>query len=161
MEADDILASYAAQFDGKVIVVSADKDLRQTLSERVIILLDVEWVEDEQSGDMLPEYKWLSAKQHTEDTGIRPDQWADYQAICGDSVDGVKGVAGIGTKGAADLIQEFGSLAAVMDAAVAEHESIKPKKRAAIIEFEAIRADVTRQLVTLRTDCAIPTNTRV
>lgn len=160
MEADDIMASLAAQFEGNVTILSQDKDVRQCLSESCNILLDVEWHEDETSGDMIPDYKWLTAKQHTESTGIRPDQWTDYQTIMGDTVDGVKGAAGIGEKGAADLIREFGTVEAAIEAAKADDERIKPAKRKALIEFEE-RLDVTRQLVTLKRDLPIPGNTRI
>ena len=159
-EADDLLASYGKQFDGRVSISSADKDLRQCLSDKCNMLLDVEWSEDETSGDMVPEYKWLSGKSHTEATGIRPDQWAEYQAIMGDNVDGIRGVAGVGAKGAADLIKEFGTVEGAIQAAKNDHESIRPKKREALIEFEP-KADITRQLVLLKTDLQIPTTTRI
>lgn len=159
-EADDVMASAAYQFDGRVTLLTQDKDLRQCLSERCNILLDVKWQEDETSGDQVPEYKWLSAKQHGEETGISPDRWPSYQAIAGDSVDGIKGVSGVGTKGAVDLIQQFGSVAATIQAAKDDDERIKQKKRQALIEFEPL-ADITRQLVTLRTDLELPTNTRI
>jgi 5'-3' exonuclease len=159
-EADDLLASYGKQFDGRVSISSADKDLRQCLSAECNMLLDVEWSEDETSGDMIPDYKWLSARSHTEATGIRPDQWAEYQAIMGDAVDGIKGVVGVGAKGAADLIKEFGTVEGAIQAAKNDHESIRPKKREALIEFEP-KAEVTLQLVRLRKDLEIPTTTRI
>lgn len=159
-EADDILASYAKQFDGRVTLLSQDKDLKQLLSDKVNILLDLEWEEDPSSGDMMPKYKWLSAKQLLETTDIRPDQWADFQAIMGDSVDGIKGAPGIGEKGAHDLIVQFGSLDAVIEAARAGDETIKEKKRLALIQL-AEQLDVVRQLVTLRTDVSVPMGTRI
>jgi 5'-3' exonuclease len=159
-ESDDLLASYAVQFEGRVTILTQDKDLRQCLSDKCNMLTDVAWTEDPTSGEMLPDYKWLSAKQHTETTGLRPEQWADYQAICGDNVDGIKGAAGIGEKGATDLIMEFGSLDAVIEAARNEHESIKPKKREALLAL-AERVDVVRQLVGMRTDVEIPMDTRI
>jgi 5'-3' exonuclease len=160
MEADDVMASYAKQFKGKVTLLTQDKDQRQCLSATCNILLDVEWHQDEHSGDMLPEYKWLSAKQHTEATGITPQQWPDYQAIMGDNVDGVRGVEGIGEKGAADLIKQFGTIEKVIAAAKSGDDSIKPKKREAIIAFES-KLEVTRKLVTLRDDLKVPESTRL
>lgn len=160
MEADDVMASYAAQFDGRVTILSQDKDMRQCLFGECNILLDVEWTEDETTGDAKPEYKWLTAKTHTEATGIRPDQWSDYQTIMGDNVDGVKGVVGVGEKGAADLIKEFGTVEKVIAAAKDDDERIKAKKREALIEFEG-KLEVTRQLVTLRTDLPLPETTRI
>ena len=159
-EADDVMASVAVQFDGRVTLLTQDKDLKQCLSDRCNLLLDVEWTENETSGELLPDYKWMSAKQHTEQTGIRPEQWTAYQAICGDSVDGIKGAAGIGTKGATDLIKAFGTVTGAIQAAKDGDERIKPAKREALIAFED-RVDVTRQLVTLRTDVVLPTSTRI
>lgn len=160
MEADDVMASYAKQFEGKVTLLTQDKDVKQCLTNRCNMLLDVDWIEDETSGEHLPEYKWLSAKSHTEQTGIRPEQWPDYQCLMGDNVDGIKGANGIGEKGAADLIKEFGTVEAAIEAAKNDDERIKPAKRKALIEFEDKLA-VTRQLVTLRNDLVVPRNTRV
>jgi len=160
MEGDDVMASYAKQFDGRITLMTQDKDCRQCLSSKCNILLDVTWTQDETSGDLLPEYKWLSAKQHTESTGIRPEQWTAYQAIMGDNCDGIKGAVGIGEKGAADLIKVFGSVDGAIIAAKADDERIKPKKRVAIIEFEN-KKDVTLQLVTLKTDLQLPGSTRL
>ncbi len=159
-EADDVMASYAKRFPGQVTILTQDKDLRQCLSDKCNMLLDVEWTEDETSGDHLPDYKWLTAKQHTEATGIPPDQWAEFQAIMGDTTDGVKGAVGIGEKGAADLIKMFGTASCAIQEAKNDDERIKPKKREALIEFES-KLDVTRQLVTLKTDLPIPTSTRI
>ena len=160
MEGDDVMASYAKQFDGRITLMTQDKDCRQCLSSKCNILLDVTWIQDETSGDHLPEYKWLSAKQHTEATGIRPDQWTAYQAIMGDNCDGIKGAAGIGEKGAADLIKAFGSVEGAIEAAKADDDRIKPKKCAALIEFED-KKDITLQLVTLKTDLQLPASTRL
>ena len=160
MEADDLMASYAKQFDGKVTLLSQDKDVRQCLSDKCNILLDVTWSEDPTSGDMLPEYKWISAKQHTEDTGIRPDQWCDYQSIMGDNVDGVRGAEGIGKKGAADLIKEYDTLEGVIAAAKAPETTMTDKRRESLLAFEA-KMDVTRQLVTLRKDIFVSAVTKL
>jgi len=159
-EADDVLASAAKHFPGNVTIVSADKDLRQCLSSRCNILLDVAWTSDPTSGTLLPDYKWLTAQAHTASTGIRPDQWRTYQAIMGDNVDGIQGVAGIGEKGAADLVKMFGTLKACIAAAKANDERIKQTKRTALIEFEG-RLATTRQLVTLVDTLPIPSQTRI
>lgn len=160
MEADDVMASYAKQFDGKVTLLTQDKDCRQCLSAKCNILLDVVWTEDDTSGEALPDYKWITAKTHTETTGIPPERWIDYQCIMGDNVDGIRGVEGIGQKGAADLVKQYGTVEGVIAAAKIEAPSITPKKRAAIIAFEA-KLEVTRALVTLRTDLTVPNSTRI
>jgi 5'-3' exonuclease len=160
MEADDVMASYAKQFMGKVTLLTQDKDQRQCLSGKCNILLDVTWTQDEHSGDHLPEYKWLTAKTHTEETQIPPEQWVDYQCIMGDNVDGIRGVEGIGQKGAADLVKQFGTVEEAIDAAKNGYESIREKKREALVAFEA-KLETTRKLVTLRDDLKVPESTRI
>jgi len=108
----------------------------------------------------MPSYKWISAKQHTEATGIEPAKWVEYQSLMGDACDGIKGAVGIGQKGAADLIKEFGSASGAIEAAKAESDSIRPKKREALIEFEA-KLQTTRKLVTLVDSLELPTTTRI
>ncbi len=160
MEADDCMASFAKQFNGRVTLLTQDKDCRQSLSEKCNMLLDVAWSEDPTSGEMLPDYKWLSARQHTEKTGIPPDKWVEYQIIMGDATDGIKGAVGIGEKGAADLVKEFGSVAAAIQAAKDADPRIKPKQQKALIEFEP-KHEITRRLVTLVTDLPLPTTTKI
>lgn len=160
MEADDCMASFAKQFPGRVTLLTQDKDCRQCLSDKCNMLLDVEWAQDETTGEHLPDYKWLSAKQHTEATGIPPGQWVEYQAIMGDATDGIKGAVGIGEKGSADLVKLFGTVEGAIAAARADDERIKPGKRKALIEFES-KLEVTRKLVTLRADLTLPNTTRI
>jgi len=160
MEADDVMASFAKQFEGRVTLLTQDKDCRQCLSEKCNMLLDIKWAEDETTGEHLPDYKWLTAKQHTEATGIPPGQWVEYQTIMGDATDGIKGVIGIGEKGSADLVKLFGTVEAAIAAAKADDERIKPAKRKALIEFES-KLEVTRKLVRLRTDLTLPNTTRI
>ena len=159
-EADDCMASYAKQFQGKVTLLTQDKDCRQCLSDKVNMLLDVEWSEDPTSGERMPNYKWLIAKQHIEATGIPPERWVEFQAIMGDATDGIKGVLGVGEKGAADLVKLFGTVEGAIAAAKAGDERIKPAKRKSLIEFEP-KAEVTRKLVTLVDTLELPTSTRI
>ena len=161
MEADDVMASFAKQFDGNVTLLTQDKDLRQCLSETCNILTDVEWTEDETSGELLAYYLWLTSGMHAAETDIKPEQWCDFQAIMGDKVDGIVGVPGIGKKGAGDLIKKYGTAEAAIEAAKSEEKFILPaKKREALIEF-APKLATTRLLVTLRDDLTLPTPTRL
>ncbi len=156
-EADDVMASAAAQFPGKTTIITADKDLRQCLSDKTNILLDVSWSEDETSGEMTPDYKWLTAKSHTEATGLTPAEFLSAQALMGDNVDGIQGAIGIGEKGAANLITNYGTVEAAIQAAKLGDTAIKPKQAESLIEFES-RIEITRKLVTLKTDLDVPLN---
>jgi DNA polymerase I len=44
------------------------------------------------------------------DTDITPDQYVEYAALRGDTSDNLPGVAGVGEKTAAKLINKYGSL---------------------------------------------------
>ena len=105
-EADDIIATlvekYKSQKDMEVYIVSSDKDLMQLLDENVFML------------DTMKD-KVFKAPQVIEKFGVGPERVVDVQSLCGDSVDNIPGIAGVGPKTASKLINEYGSLEAVLD----------------------------------------------
>ncbi len=99
-EADDALATIAQlseELGGECYVVSADKDCRQLLSDRVKIF-------------NLRKNSTYDAAALLTDWGVRPEQVVDFQALVGDSVDNVPGVPQIGPKAAKELLEKYGSL---------------------------------------------------
>ena len=84
--------------------------------------------------------------------GVRPGQVIDVLALMGDSVDNVKGVPGIGEKGARELIAAHGSL----DALLAHTADVKKKRQRTALEQHADDARRSRELVTIRTDVPVP-----
>lgn len=164
MEADDVMASYAAQFDGVVSLMTADKDLRQCLSGRVNILYDTSWVTQEDSGNKIPKSAFITAKQHFEDgltyqgaevKGIKPEMWAEFQALAGDSGDKVPGIVGVGGKIAMELLEAHGNIRGVLDAHVNKTLDLPAKLLLATEEFRH-RADLMLRLTTMRTDLPVP-----
>ncbi len=141
-EADDLIASYvkaARQAGGEAIIVSSDKDLMQLLGPGVTMLDPMKNVPIG-----LPE---VEAK-----FGVTPDKVVEVQALIGDSVDNVPGVPGIGPKGAAQLIAEYGTVEAVLAAA----PSMKPGKRRDMLIAHAEDARISRKLVELCADVPLP-----
>ncbi|MEO1468139.1 MAG: 5'-3' exonuclease H3TH domain-containing protein, partial [Pseudomonadota bacterium] len=140
-EADDLIATYAAQAreaGASVTIVSSDKDLMQLVGGGVVLLDPM--------------------KEVTYDTeavegryGVGPALMIDYQALVGDSVDNVPGAPGIGAKTATALLQEYGSLDALLERA---GEIKQKKRRETLIEF-ADQIRLSRQLVTLKVDVPI------
>lgn len=160
-----MMASYANQFDGRVTLVTQDKDMRQCLSNNCNILLDVTWTENTETGKHVANYKWLSAKLHTDETGLRPDQWICKQTLFGDAVDNIKGAANIGDVGATKLVLEFGSAKEAVEAAKRMDSRLLGMTRGKImadglLAFEE-RLEITRQLVALRVDLNVPQITRI
>jgi 5'-3' exonuclease len=104
-EADDLIGSALWSLRGHgldSVIVSADKDFGQLLGER-----DEQW-------DFARNVRWGPAGVH-EKLGVHPHQVADYLALCGDAVDNIPGVPGIGAKTAAALLAHFGSLDVLLE----------------------------------------------
>lgn len=174
MEADDLLASYAVHFPGRVTLLTEDKDMRQCLkSGKVNMLTDVTWETNTETGASLPVYLYVNAQQHIDEgcktykaakgevvKGITPEQWPHFQAIAGDTGDGIKGCVGIGAKGAMDLILAHGTVHGVIEAAKSGLIALTEKKRIAVLEFAEV-ADIMLQLTTLKTDLNVPMITRL
>lgn len=141
-EADDIIATYAAQAraaGGRVTIISSDKDLMQLVGGGV---------------DMLDpmKNKRIGVEEVEVKFGVGPNRVVDVQALAGDSVDNVPGAPGIGIKTAALLINEYGDL----DTLLARADEIKqPKRRQTLIE-KAGQIRVSRELVLLRQDVTLP-----
>lgn len=104
-EADDLIGSalHLARAHGhRGVIVSADKDLSQLLDG-----LDEQW-------DFARGLRWGMAGVKARH-GVEARQIADYLALCGDAVDNIPGVPGIGAKTAAILLAHFGSLDALLE----------------------------------------------
>ena len=135
-EADDLIAAYAKsenEAGWQATIVSSDKDLMQLIRPGVEMLDPIK-------------QKPIGPAEVMEKFGVTPDKMIDVQALIGDSVDNVPGIPGIGPKGAAQLINEFGDLDSVLAAAPA----MKPSKRRDSLIEHADKARLSRELVTHR-----------
>ncbi|HTW51540.1 MAG TPA: DNA polymerase I [Stellaceae bacterium] len=141
-EADDLIATYAREADeaGAVVtIVSSDKDMMQLVRERVTML---DPIKNRPIGDA----------EVRERFGVGPDKVIEVQALCGDSVDNVPGVPGIGVKTAAELINTYGDLENLLEHAP---EIKQPKRRESLIEHAA-KARLSRELVKLDDHVPLP-----
>ena len=142
-EADDIMATYArmARAAGmKVTIASSDKDLMQLVEpDGSIRLLDT----IARPGQ--PPLRWIGPDEVFAKFGVTPDKVIDVQALCGDSVDNVPGVPGIGVKTAAELINTYGDLETLLERATEIKQNARREKLIANAEL----ARISKQLVTL------------
>src|ERR1700683_3843620 len=141
-EADDLIATYvreACEAGATATIVSSDKDLMQLVNDYVVMF------------DTMKD-KRIGRAEVIEKFGVPPGKVIEVQSLIGDSTDNVPGVPGIGPKGAALLIVEFGDLEAVLAAA----PSMKPSKRRDALIEHADKARISRELVTLRADAPMP-----
>jgi DNA polymerase-1 len=101
-EADDCIAALTVQAAAAglpVVIASSDKDFMQLVSDGVRLLVP----HDKTEG------LW-DAAQVRRKTGVEPAQIVDWLSLVGDASDNIPGVPGIGTKIAADLLGQFGSI---------------------------------------------------
>ena len=141
-EADDLIAAYAkagVEAGATVTIVSSDKDLMQLVRPGVEMLDPIK-------------QKPIGPDEVMEKFGVTPDRVVDVQALMGDSVDNVPGVPGIGPKNAAELINQYGSLEAVLDAA----QAMKPSKRRDNLIAHREAALVSKKLVQLCDHAPMP-----
>jgi len=140
-EADDLIATYAKQASDKgadVTIISSDKDLMQLLGPRV------------QMYDSMKD-RQIRVPEVIEKFGVTPEKMLDLQALAGDSRENIPGVPGIGPKTAAQLLDEYGTLEAILERA---GEIKQNKRRENLIEFADL-ARISKRLVTLMTDMPI------
>src|SRR5690606_18284925 len=104
-EADDLIGSalrHARRHGHRGVIVSADKDLSQLLEAG-----DEQW-------DFARGQRW-GMDGVKDRQGVHAHQVADYLALCGDAVDNIPGVPGIGAKTAALLLAHFDTLDALLE----------------------------------------------
>jgi len=104
-EADDLIGSALEAGRKRAhhgVIVSADKDLSQLLEGH-----DEQW-------DYARGVRWR-ADGVRDRHGVEAHQIADYLALCGDAVDNIPGVPGIGCKTAASLLHHFRTLDALLE----------------------------------------------
>lgn len=111
-EADDVIASFAAQSGMPVDVVTGDRDLFQLVD-------DARGIRVIYTGRGMSNLEVLDAASVTAKYRVLPSQYADYAVLRGDASDGLPGVAGIGEKTAATLLAAHGDLAGIRAAAEA------------------------------------------
>ena len=146
-EADDLMASLACQARRNglpVHMASTDKDLHQMITDEEPRILQLD----------IKKEKLTDVDAVIKSYGIRPGQMVDHQALLGDAVDNVPGVAGIGAKSASHLLQHFGSLEGIYaDLDGIADMGIRGAKRVrSCLEKGRDQALLSRELVRLRTD---------
>ncbi|ACC98053.1 DNA polymerase [Elusimicrobium minutum Pei191] len=140
IEADDIIGFIAKKSVAEgadAVLATSDKDALQLLNEHIKLWPAGAAKESLKGPDYVKEKFNIAQKYLT-----------DYLAIVGDSSDNVPGVAGLGPKTAAELINNFGYLEDIIKEAKAGNPKIKKGAAQKIIDNEAV-AILSKQLVTL------------
>ncbi|MDX9987176.1 DNA polymerase I [Thiothrix unzii] len=134
VEADDVIGTLAAQYDGKVIISTGDKDMAQLVDERVHLI-------NTMSGH------YADPAGVVEKFGVAPERIRDYLALIGDTVDNVPGVNKVGPKTAVKWLEEYGSLENIMARAAEFKGKIGENLREALAHLP-----LSFELVTIKCD---------
>jgi DNA polymerase I len=141
-EADDVIGTLAfkavaAGFD--VAIVTGDKDFFQLVDGGITVY------------NPRDDGTWYDADAVEQKFGVRPGQVVDVLALMGDSIDNIKGVPGIGEKGARDLIARYGTLEVLLQHA---GEVTNKRYREGLLGY-AEDARQSRELARIRTDVPV------
>ncbi|HET7589187.1 MAG TPA: DNA polymerase I [Solirubrobacterales bacterium] len=141
-EADDVIASLVrrAHEQGiEVMVVTGDRDAYQLVTEGVRVM---------STSRGITETKVYDRAAVEERYGVPPELICDLMGLRGDTSDNIPGVPGIGEKTATQLLQQFGSLEAVLE----NVDQVSGKKRKENLTEHADDARLSKQLATLQYD---------
>jgi DNA polymerase-1 len=141
-EADDVigtLATQAAAEGFEVAIVTGDKDFFQLVHDGIKVY------------NPRDDGAWFDADGVKEKFGVAPHQVVDVLALMGDSIDNIKGVPGVGEKGARDLIAAYGDL----DALLAHASEVSNKRYREGLLQHAEDARQSRELARIRTNVPV------
>ena len=141
-EADDVIGTLAMKAIAagfEVAIVTGDKDFFQLVHDGLKVYNPKE------------DGTWFDADAVKEKFGVLPSQVVDVLALMGDSIDNIKGVPGIGEKGARDLIATYGDLENLLAHAA---EVANKRQREGLLNH-ADDARQSRELARIRTDVPV------
>ena len=145
-EADDLIATLAsgiAQHGARATIISTDKGFCQLICPQIRVR------------DYFNK-RWLDEAFVQQQYGVAPAQLVDFWALTGIGGSNIKGVPGIGPKTATQLLQQYGGLAAMLDACEQE-SAVKP-----LLKLRQHREDalLAQRLVRLQQDIPLGFNLR-
>lgn len=147
IEADDLIGTLDDKYSNDVmrtVIVTGDRDLLQLVDEDTFVYL---------AGHKFSESKLYDAEMVKEKMGVAPKYITDLKGLSGDTSDNIPGVAGIGAKGAADLINKYGTIEEIY----AKIDQIEPRYQKKLIDGQE-EAFLSKQLATIYKDIPISFN---
>ncbi len=144
-EADDIMGGIAKQAESKgykVYLVTPDKDMCQLVSENILI---------HRPPYMGRPYEVMGVKEVCEKWEIdKPEKVIDILGLWGDAVDNIPGIPGVGEKTAKTLVQQYGSIEALLE----NTNQLKGKLKENVENYRE-QALISKKLATIITDVPI------
>jgi DNA polymerase-1 len=153
-EADDVIGTLAekvAEQGLKAVIVSNDKDMCQLVRDPLVVCMRQN-SQVVKRKEPVPPIEWCDESWVENKFGVTADKLVDLLGLMGDSIDNIPGAPGIGSKGAVQIIQQFGSI----EAALQGWETIKHKTYRESLRDNADLIRQSRELARIRTDLEVP-----
>ncbi|MCX6723462.1 MAG: DNA polymerase I, partial [Candidatus Staskawiczbacteria bacterium] len=146
VEADDLIATICAKTpDTEIFIVSGDMDNTQLVNEKIKVYTLGKGIKDTIIYDVA---------KVKERFGVEPGQMVDFKALTGDASDNIPGVAGIGNKTAAEIIQKYGNIKNLYEELATDTAILKPKVKEAL-KVNKESALMSRELAQMKGDVDI------
>src|SRR5262245_25681733 len=153
-EADDVIGTLARQVAEKqmqAVIVSNDKDMCQLVRDPYVVCMRQN-SQVVKRKDPVPPIEWCDEEWVEKKFGVTADKLVDLLGLMGDSIDNIPGAPGIGSKGAVQIIQQFGSI----EAALTGWESVKHKTYRESLRDNADLIRQSRELARIQLDLDVP-----
>src|SRR5690349_914695 len=153
-EADDVIGTLAKQIADlklQAVIVSNDKDMCQLVHDPYVVCMRQN-SQVVKRKEPVPPIEWCDEAWVENKFGVTADKLVDLLGLMGDSIDNIPGAPGIGSKGAVQIIQQFGSI----EAALEGWESVKHKKYRESLRDNADLIRQSRELARIRIDLDMP-----
>src|SRR5215468_6094165 len=152
-EADDVigtLVTQAANQGLQAVIVSNDKDMCQLVRDPLVICMRQN-SQVVKRKEPVPPVEWCDEAWVEKKFGVPAQKLVDLLGLMGDSIDNIPGAPGVGPKGAAQLIKQFGSI----ENALNSWEEIKNKRYRESLRDNADLIRKSRELAEIKTDIDI------
>ncbi len=152
-EADDVIGALATQTAAKglkAVIVSNDKDMCQLVRDPLIVGMRQN-SQVVKRKEPVPPIEWCDEAWVEKKFGVPADKVVELLGLMGDSIDNIPGAPGIGSKGAVQIIQQFGSI----DNALEHWEEVKHKTYRESLRDNADLIRQSRELARIKSDLDI------
>jgi DNA polymerase I len=155
-EADDVIGTLTTQATKKglqAVIVSNDKDMCQLVRDPLVVCMRQN-SQVVKRKEPVPPIEWCDEAWVEKKFGVPANKLVDLLGLMGDSIDNIPGAPGVGPKGAAQIIHDFGSI----ENALEHWEEIKNKRYRESLRDNAELIRKSRELAEIKCDIEIELN---
>src|SRR6267142_4729785 len=149
-EADDVIGTLAAKIASQklqAVIVSNDKDMCQLVADPYVVCMRTN-SQVVKRKEYVPPIEWCDEAWVEKKFGVPASKVVDLLGLMGDSIDNIPGAPGIGSKGAVQIITQFGSI----ENALQRWEEVKHKTYRESLHNNADLIRQSRELARIRLD---------